>query len=154
MAWLIPIDPVVVIVPPVRGEVAVMDVTLPFPVPNGPTVKLLILAKTPVVVAQRSPFTGVVGAAPAPRFSPAVVVVEATVFSFPVIVPPDRDSFPLKVVQSPELRYPFVVPLAWLIPIDPVVVIVPPVSGEVAVMDVTLPFPVPNGPKVELLILA
>jgi hypothetical protein len=64
------------------------------------------------------------------------------------------DTLLLNVVQSPELRYPFVVLLAWPIPIDPVVVIVPPVRGEVAVMDVTLPFPVPNGPKVELLILA
>jgi hypothetical protein len=64
------------------------------------------------------------------------------------------DTLLLKVVQSPELRYPLVELVAWLIPIDPLVVIVPPVSGEVAVMDVTVPFPVPNGPTVELLILA
>jgi hypothetical protein len=42
VAWLIPIVPLVVIVPPVRGEEAVMDVTLPDP--NGPMVELLILA--------------------------------------------------------------------------------------------------------------
>jgi hypothetical protein len=100
VAWLIPIDPLVVIVPPVSGEVAVMDVTLPFPVPNGPTVELLIIAYTPAEVAQRSPFTGVVGAVPAPRFRPAAVAVEALVFSFPVIVPPDNGR--ASVIPYPE----------------------------------------------------
>jgi hypothetical protein len=59
-------DPVVVMVPPVRGAVAIMEVTLPFPipVPNGPTVPPLILAKIPVVVDHRSPLTGAVGATP------------------------------------------------------------------------------------------
>ena len=46
-------------------------------------------------------------------------------------------SLPLNVVQSAELRYPFVEPLDWVIPIEPVEVIVPPVSGAVAVIEVT-----------------
>ena len=50
-------------------------------------------------------------------------------------------SFPLKVFQSPELRYPFVEVLDWVIPMDPVVVIVPPVRGAVAVIEVTEPTP-------------
>jgi hypothetical protein len=62
------------------------------------------------------------------------------------------DTLLLNVVQSPELRYPLVELVAWLIPIVPLVVIVPPVRGEEAVMDVTLPDP--NGPTVALLILA
>ena len=92
LACDIPIEPVVVIVPPVKGAVAVIEVTVPFPVPvpNGPMVPPFILAKTPVVVDHKSPFTGVVGAAPGGKFNPAVVVEEATVFSFPVNVPPAR----------------------------------------------------------------
>ena len=85
-------EPDVVIVPPVKGDVAVMDVTLPFPfpVPKGPTVFPFILAKTPVVVVHKSPFAGVVGSAPGGNVNPAAVVEEASVFSFPVIVPPAR----------------------------------------------------------------
>jgi len=84
--------PVVVIVPPVRGEVAVMEVTvpLPVPVPNGPTVPPLILAKIPVVVDHKSPLTGAVGATPGGSDKPAVVVEDAMVFRSPVIVPPAR----------------------------------------------------------------
>ena len=52
------------------------------------------------MVAQRSPFTGVVGAVPAPRFSPAVAAVETKVFSFPVIVPPANGR--ASVIPYPE----------------------------------------------------
>ena len=93
MACGIPIEPVVVIVPPVKGAVAVIEVTVPFPVPlpNGPMVLPFILAKTPVVVVHRSPLTGAVGATPWGKVSPAFVVEEAAVVSSPVMVPPARE---------------------------------------------------------------
>ena len=92
LACEIPIEPVVVMVPPVKGAVAVTEVTLPFPVPvpNGPTVPPFILAKTPVVVDHKSPLTGAVGATPWGKVSPAVAIEEASEFSFPVSVPPAR----------------------------------------------------------------
>ena len=66
LACNIPIEPVVVMVPPVNGVVAVTEVTVPFPVPlpNGPIVLPFILAKIPMVVDHKSPFTGVDGATP------------------------------------------------------------------------------------------
>ena len=116
------------------------------PVPKGPRVVPLIWAKTPVAVVQISPFAGVVGAAPGATFKPAVTVDEARVLIFPVMVPPVLESIPLKVFQSVLERYPLVVVFAWAIPMLPEVVMVPPVSGALAVMEVILPLPVPKGP--------
>ena len=106
-------EPVVVIVPPVRGAVAVMEVILPFAGLNGPTVLPFMVAKTPAVVVHRSPLTGVIGAAPWGKFNPAVVVVDTTVISFPVRVPPERLSLLLNVVQFAELKNPGIAPLAF-----------------------------------------
>jgi acetamidase/formamidase len=114
----------------------------------------LIWAKTPVAVVQISPFAGVVGAAPGATFRPAVAVDEARVLIFPVMVPPVLESIPLNVFQSVLERYPLVVVLDWAIPMVPVVVMVPPVRGALAVMEVMLPLPVPNGPNVDPLIWA
>ena len=92
----------VVMVPPVKGAVAVTEVTVPFPVPlpNGPMVLPFILAKTPVVVVHKSPLTGAVGATPWGKVSPAFVVEDANVFSFPVIVPPANGR--ASVIPYPE----------------------------------------------------
>jgi hypothetical protein len=106
-------DPEDVMVPPVKGAVAVIEVTLPIPVLNGPTVVPLILAKIPAVVVHRSPLTGVVGAAPWGKLIPAAVVVDNTVTSFPVRVPPVRLSLLLNVVQFAELRNPGTDPVAF-----------------------------------------
>jgi hypothetical protein len=67
----------------------------------------LILEKIPAEVVHRSPLTGVVGAAPWGRFNPAVVVVDAIVFSFPAEVTelktdPSENLHSCRLLDCPE----------------------------------------------------
>jgi len=57
----------------------------------------------------------------------------------PVVVRVMADCLPLKTLQSEALKYPFDAPLACGMPTVPLPVTVPPVKGDVNVMDVTVP---------------
>lgn len=74
--------PVVVMVPPVTGDVVATLVTVPLPVPRD-NVTPPIRAWTAADVTHKSPLAGEVGAVPGGRLKPAAPTADAVVMSFP-----------------------------------------------------------------------
>lgn len=122
------IVPVVVIAPPVIGDVVAMLVTDPDPFPSGPCVTPLMRMNAPADVVHKSPLTGEVGVAPCGMLIPAFDVVDAAVVSFPDPVSAEYVAVPL---------------MAGLIS---VIVVADRLAGNVVEMDGTPPLDVTRTP--------
>ena len=139
-----PAVPVAVIVPPVNGDANVMLVTVPVPggaahVPS-PRQKVAALAPAPLakLIIGRFPVTSVV------RFTAPKVGAPAALPCRTVVVVPKLPSIVTACDPFPRTKR-FAVsvdPVTQVVqPMVPVVVIVPPVIGEVVAMLVTVPEP-------------